>query len=86
MKKLNKITIVILITFSIMMVMSLITSNESVMLLIGDTKCNLKEGHYGKEYVMEHWHYSWTHYLYILMGVCLFIVQIANVVNIVEED
>ena len=83
----NRITLVVLSTFAIMMAMSLITSIESIMLLMGDTKCNIRDWHYGKsEYVSEHWHYGWTHWLYIIMGACLAIVQIVRIVIILEEE
>lgn len=86
MKKINKISVLVVVTFTILMIMSMITSNEQVMLFMGDTKCDVKEFHRGHEYVLEHWHYSWTHWLYIIMGVCLVCVQIARVIIITEEE
>jgi len=69
-----------------MMAMSLITSLEPVMLFLGDWKCvNTDHKHYNG-YPRIHWHYSWTHWLYIIMGVLLSIVQIARIAIITGED
>ncbi len=31
------------------------------------------------------WHWGYRHWVFILMGICLFIVSVVRVVNIVEE-
>lgn len=84
--KLNRISLIIISTFIVMITMSLITIIPQVMEFMGDFKCNVKEFHYGTgDYVLEHWHYGWTHWLYIMMGLCLFIIQIIRVIFIIEE-
>ena len=86
MSKTSRVTIIVVSTFIVMMIMSMITALEPVMIFLGDTKCDYLGFHYGNHnYVKGHWHYGWTHWLYISMGCCLFLIQIAKVVVIAEE-
>lgn len=74
----------IIALFSIAILMSFLP--DYYPLFFGDYSCNiinLSHGFNGREYDI-HSHWGYRHYLYFYMGVCLFILQVVDIINYIS--
>ena len=84
-KKLTLVSLRIILVFVSGIVMSLI--GDCLHSILGDWHCrgcNYAEmGNY--EIHVPQWHWGWRHWLFMLMGFCLFIVQTVDIINFIDS-
>lgn len=88
MNKFTKISLNIVAVFAVAMAMSFIADNMHS--FFNDWYCKgAIHGNgcmYGEYNHDPTWHWGWRHYLWMLMSVCLFIVQAVRIIQIIEKD
>lgn len=48
--------------------------------------CHFERCDYSSFYHTPEYHWGYRHYLYLFMGICLFIVQVSRVILIIKEE
>lgn len=85
--KFEKVTLIIVLTFSIAILMSFI--GDSLHNFFGDYYCTITNCKYAGAFAGHEWptyHWGWRHWLFMLCGLCIFIVQLTRVIIIIDND
>lgn len=90
---LNQLSLRIILLFTIMMIVSFIP--DYLRSFFGDEYCSgyvfnkvsnkLEQFiHYGSIHSCYEWHWGYRHWLFFLMGFCLFIIQIIDIIHFIK--
>lgn len=82
-KLITYISFRIIIAFSVAILMSFIP--ELFRDFFGDEFCRIYGYHYDMVYNTDHYHWGWRHWLFLFMGICLFIIQIIDIANHIQK-